>query len=356
MVHDARYSHNANWQSSQKLAYSATMSTWKKIRYRLEWLGLLWLYWSIPLLPRRFAHWLGQGMGNLAYAADRRGREMALENLTIIFGAEKSAEQIKRIARSSYRTFAQTVVDQFWSSRLNRENYLHYCTVEFADPEAMERARETGAIWVTPHYGNFEWVALIAGFMDYRFTIVAQDFKNESLTEIYRKNRETSGHEVIPQKGALIRLMRTLRSGGHAAFLTDLTIAPSKAATIIECFGRKTCVTAIHAELMKRTGLPVIPGICIPQKNGSYLIRGFRALEFGPNDTLQTIAQACWEVFEPIIRENPAPWLWMYKHWRFLPEETPVTYPRYARRYVPFDQLEATLAGSGAAQRHEMND
>ncbi|MEX2578599.1 MAG: lysophospholipid acyltransferase family protein [Verrucomicrobiales bacterium] len=315
------------------------MSTWKKIRYRLEWLGVKWLYFSIPLLPRGAAHRLGRGLGSLAYLVDKRGRSTATENLTLIFGEEKDEAEIRRLARDSYRSFARTVVDQFWSRRLDAGNWTTYCDLQLEDPEVVEAARETGAIWVTPHYGNFEWIALLMGFRGYKFTIVAQDFKNASLTDIYRKNRETSGHEVIPQRGAIRRLLKNLKRGGHAAFLSDLTIRPSKSATIIECFGRKTCVTAIHAELMKRTGVAVIPGICIPQPDGTYVMRGFKALRFGPEDTDQSIAQACWNVFEPVIRENPAPWLWMYKHWRYLPEGEEEYYPSYAGKNERFNQL-----------------
>lgn len=315
------------------------MSIWKKIRYRFEWLGLAWLYFSIPLLPRRMAQGLSRGLGNLAFAVDKRGRNTALENLSLIFGDEKSEGEIRELAKDSYRSFARTVVDQFWSRRLNEGNYEKYCKVDLEDPQSVEAARDTGAIWVTPHYGNFEWIALMMGFRDYKFTIVAQDFKNKSLTELYKKNREVSGHEVIPQRGAIRRLLMNLKNGGHAAFLTDLTIKPSKPATIIECFGKKTCVTAIHAELMKRTGLKVIPGICIPQPDGTYHIRGFKALTFGPDDTDQTIAQTCWNIFEPVIRENPAPWLWMYKHWRYLPQGEEKIYPSYARQNEKFDEV-----------------
>ena len=314
------------------------MSIWKKLRYKLEWFGLQVLYILIPLLPRKAAHGLSKILGSLGFAVDKRGRNTAIENLTLIFGCEKDASEIRALAKLSYQSFAQTVVDQFWSKRLTSQNIETYCTLEAEDWEAIDAARETGAIWVTPHYSNFEWIALIMGFRDYSFTIVAQDFKNPSLTETYKKNREVSGHQVIPQRGALRQLLKSLKNKGHAAFLTDLTIPPSKAATIIECFDHKTCVTAIHAELMKRTGLPVIPGICIPRDDGTYLFKGFKALSFGPDDNEQTIAQACWNVFEPHIREHPAPWLWMYKHWRYLPKGEEDRYPSYARQNDRFDQ------------------
>tara|TARA_R110002096_G_scaffold45562_2_gene122245 strand:+ start:510 stop:1475 length:966 start_codon:yes stop_codon:yes gene_type:complete len=315
------------------------MSIWKKIRYKIEWLGLQWLYFSIPLLPRCCAHGLSLLLGSLAYLVDKRGRNTALENLTLVFGDEKSEDEIRQVARDSYKSFALTIVDQFWSNRLNDKNLDQYCEIQLEDPNALEQAKESGAIWVGPHYSNFEWISLAMGFKGYQFTIVAQDFKNPSLTEVYKKNREISGHAVIAQRGALRKLLKNLKNQGHVAFLTDLTIRPSKPATIIECFGRKTCVTAIHAELMKRTGLPVIPGICIPKPGGTYEFRGFKALKFGPDDTNQTIAQACWDVFEPIIKENPAPWLWMYKHWRYLPEGEEDRYPSYARRNEKFDEV-----------------
>ncbi|MBP83313.1 MAG: hypothetical protein CMO61_05635 [Verrucomicrobiales bacterium] len=320
------------------LSYSFAMSIWKKMRYKLEWFGVQMLYTLIPLLPRKIAHGISQWLGLLGFAADKRGRNTAIENFALIFGKEKTDAEIRELAKRSYQSFTQTVVDQFWSKRLNPENIDSYCSIETEDWDTINEAKKTGAIWVTPHYSNFEWLALSMGFRGYSFTIVAQDFKNESLTEIYKRNREVSGHKVISQRGALRQLLKGLQNKGNAAFLTDLTIPPSKAATIIECFGRKTSVTSIHAELMKRTGLPVIPGICIPRDDGSYVFKGFKALKFGPEDNEQTIAQACWNIFEPHIRENPAPWLWMYKHWRYLPKGEEDRYPSYARQNQQFDE------------------
>jgi hypothetical protein len=62
--------------------------------------------------------------------------------------------------------------------------------------------------------------------------------------------------------------------------------------------------------------------------------------------TPQQTAQACWNSFEPYVRENPAPWLWMYKHWRYSPAHPDRAYPFYAHFYRPFeDLLETNKAG-----------
>ena len=163
------------------------MSIWKKLRYKLEWLCLQLLYTLIPLLPRKAAHGLSKGLGSLGFTVDKRGRNIAIENLTLIFGEEKNESEIRTLAKKSYQSFAQTVVDQFWSKRLTADSIETYCSIEAEDWDVIDAARETGAIWVTPHYSNFEWIALIMGFRGYSFTIIAQDFKNPSLTGIYKK-------------------------------------------------------------------------------------------------------------------------------------------------------------------------
>ena len=43
---------------------------------------------------------------------------------------------------------------------------------------------------------------------------------------------------------------------------------------------------------------------------------------------------------EPTIRANPAPWLWMYKHWRYRPAGLS-GYPFYAQESPAFEQIAA---------------
>lgn len=314
-------------------------SPWKTIRWRLEWIGVLAMARLFPLLPRRLILLMSNVLGRVAYHLDSRGRATAHQNLEAVYRGEKPGEEIRRIALRSYQSLARTVCDQFWTARLDKENFFDYCLVEHDEPGIMESARETGAIWVTPHYGNFEWISLCAGFLGFSFCVVAQEFKNPLLTRFFTQNREHTGHLVIPQRKSMLRLFKHLKQKGHAAFLTDLSVEPSKAAAVIDCMGFKTCVTGLHAELMKRTHLPVIPGICIPRPDGTYVMHGFRSLKIRPADTSHQIAQECWNVFEPYILAHPEHWIWMYKHWRFHPDNDSEAYPPYANPDYRFQAI-----------------
>lgn len=285
----------------------------------------------MPRLPRWFILALSRGIGSLAYLADKRGRSTALENLRCAFGDQYTLKQRQHIARKSYQVFARTFLDLFWSSRLTKDTWQEFFTIHLADAGAERQAHETGGVWVTPHFGNFELVSMVWGFRGFKFTVVAQDFKNPALTHVFKRLREHSGHDVIPQENAMLKLMKALKRQGHAGLLTDLNIPPGRAAAAIQCFGIWTCVPTLHVELAKRLGLSIMTGVCRPLDDGRYEVNIFEAIQPGPDENTRDLTQRVWNHFEKAIREHPECWLWMYKHWRYLPSDVPGAphHPRY---------------------------
>ena len=262
---------------------------------------------------------MARGIGFVAYLADTRGRKTALDNLRCAFGDRYKPAERARIARKSYQVFARTFLDLFWSSRLTPETWQQYFTIHLPKPEDEDRARQTGGVWVTPHFGNFELVSMVWGFRGFKFTVVAQNFKNPTITRVFKRLRQHSGHDVIPQENAMLKLMKALKRQGHAGLLTDLNIAPGRSAAAIQCFGLWTCVPTLHVELAKRLGLSIMTGVCRPLDDGRYEVDIFEVIQPKPEDDTRELTQRVWNHFEQAIREHPECWLWMYKHWRYRP-------------------------------------
>ena len=170
-----------------------------------------------------------------------------------------------------------------------------------------------------------------------------QPFKNSVLDPIFKKLREQSGHQLVPRERGIMRLYKVLRRKGRTALLVDLTVPPTQGAVVIDCFGLQTCVTSAHAWLHEQTGVPVIPAHCEPLPGGRYRIVFHRKIDMKPGMTHEQFAQACWDSFEPYVRKNPSPWLWMYKHWRYRPSDAPRAYPFYANIEPRFDKLVRAL-------------
>ena len=311
------------------------------MRYRLEWLGLVVATKLIPLCSRRVCYHIAQTAGALLSFVDRDRYQVALSNLEVAFGGAFSLEQRRKMARESFQHFARTMVDLLWSPRLTQENFSQFIELQNFGETARDTGPERCLMIACYHYSNFEWLSLACGFLDLKGTIISQEFKNPSLDPIFKKLREQSGHELIPRDRGIMRLYKVLRRKGRTALLVDLTVPPSQGAVAINCFGLKTSITSAHAWLHERTGVPIVPAHCEPLANGRYRLVFHPKIANTADMTHQEIAQACWNSFEPYVRKNPAPWLWMYKHWRYRPANPDRPYPFYSNFYRPFENMLA---------------
>src|SRR6266536_4717048 len=314
-------------------------SRWKRIRHRLEWLGLFLATKLVSLCSRRGCYYLARTAGALLSFLDQQGYQVALSNLEVAFGDRFSPKERRKIARESFQPFGRTMVDLLWSPRLTRENFSQYIDLENFEETARDTGPERSLMIACYHYSNFEWLSLACGFLNLKGTIISQEFKNSSLDPIFKTLREQSGHELVPRERGLMRLYKVIRRKGRTALLVDLTLPPSLGAVAIDCFGLKTSVTSAHAWLHEQTGAPIIPAHCEPLPDGRYRVIFHPKIERTAEMTHQQIAQACWDSFEPYVRKNPAPWLWMYKHWRYRPAKADRPYPFYANFSRTFDDM-----------------
>lgn len=324
-------------------------NAWKDFRYRLELASVEFLAWLIPKLSRRACVRLADALGSLAFALDRRGRAVSLANLEVAFGNRFDAEEKKRIARSSYQTFIRTMLDLLWAQRLTRENYTKYIHIEHVERlTARRQANPSGEIFIWTHLSNFEWTHMSLAFQSQPGLGVAETFKNPLLTKIFTRLRGVAGNEVVEQERSFLRFFKQLKKhNGIVGMLIDLTLRPTQPSVIIDTFGGlKMCVTFMHAELHRRTGAPLYPLEAIPCDDGGVRIIVHEPLIFPPEMSAQQITQACWDFFEPRIRERPEHWMWVYKHWRYKPADATRAYPFYANVSSKFEKLRKAQAAA----------
>jgi KDO2-lipid IV(A) lauroyltransferase len=314
---------------------------WKRLRHRFEWFWLVVATKLVPTLPRKVCFNLANFLGWCFAKLDFPGREVALSNLEAAFANELSPWQREQIADQSYQCLTRTMVDLLWSPRLTQKNFRRWFEIVGLHEAMAQIGPNQSCIFATTHYGNFEWAAKAMGLSGFPLLILAQEFKNSLLDPIIASLRRHSGHAVTSREGGIIRMFKALKRGQHVAILSDLTLRPTQPSVTIDCFGMKTCVTYAHAWLHKKTGAPIVPLHCEQLPGGRCRLVVQRKLDI-PRDANETeIAQACWDRFEPLIRHKPAPWLWMYKQWRYKPSKTDRVYPFYSNTSYYFDQLLA---------------
>jgi KDO2-lipid IV(A) lauroyltransferase len=319
--------------------------SFKKIRYRIEWLGLIAIAKIIPLLSRCGCYRLGGFMGACASMLDGRGRRIAVSNLDAALGDELPRAGRTTVVRESYQQFARTMLDLFWSPRMTKGNFSEWMELIGFDEVLADVGPGRGIVFTTFHYGNFEWCALILGLRGLRGLTLTQEFKNPLIEPIFAKLRAHSGNELASRERGIVRMYKALKRGQHVAVLTDLTLKPWDPSVAIDCFGMKKCVTYAHAWLHQRTGAPIVPVYCQPLPGGRYRVHFYPKLEFEKGTSIIQITQACWDQIEPLVRQNPSPWVWMYKHWRYKLAGSAKPYPFYAEAGPRFEaRLNANMA------------
>src|SRR5262249_8957703 len=105
-------------------------SRWKQIRYRLEWLGVVFVTKMVPSCLRPACYHIAQAVGALLSFVDRQRYNVALSNLEAAFGDRFSPQERRKIARESFQHFGRTMVDLLWSPRLTREDFSKYIDLE----------------------------------------------------------------------------------------------------------------------------------------------------------------------------------------------------------------------------------
>jgi len=310
-------------------------------RQRLEYFGLNTLVRLVGALPYAALRPLANLLGAVVHAFDGRGRQVARTNLDAAFGDAFSAARKKQIALASYQTFARTMLELFWSPGFTREFADRMIVCEGLEKSDCHRDPKAAVVYPCLHFSNFEWLGQYCAYAITPGPIITQRFKNPLLGGIFSRLRASSGHEIMAQERAMIRMFKHLQGGGKFGVLADLNLDPSEGSVIVDTFGGlKVSMTQIHAALALRTGAKIVPCECRPLPDGRYRMIYHPPLEYPPDATPAQICQLCWDVLEPSIREHPECWLWSYKHWRFRPAgDTSGRYPFYANQAKRFDKL-----------------
>jgi KDO2-lipid IV(A) lauroyltransferase len=63
------------------------------------------------IIPLSFALFIGRRLGDFIYSILRLRRKVVMQNLTMVFGTEKTKKELKRIARRTYQNFGMTLIE-----------------------------------------------------------------------------------------------------------------------------------------------------------------------------------------------------------------------------------------------------
>jgi len=273
----------------------------------------------INLLPEGPALWMGRRVGNLMYLLDLEHRRVALENLQIAFGQEKSKEEMLAIAKKNFQNLGMMAVEFFRIPHMDIETYRKKVETDGVDEALKVLEENKGALLLIGHFGNWELMAMMSKVINKPILVIAKPIKNNQFLERwFIESRRGIGLEVIPPKNATLKVIQALSQNKVVGIMFDQRGKRSKGIWA-NFFGRQVPTTPGLAVMALKSGAPVLPVFMIRndfRKHRLIVKKPLELIHTGDfNGDIEANTQLFNDTLESIIREYPDQWLWIHRRW-----------------------------------------
>lgn len=298
---------------------------WKALRHSAQYALLQSLLGPLSVLPARLgaraASLLLSGAGTLKL------NRLALANLDVAFGETISRSEKKKVLRRLYGHLGRIASEL---AAFRREGPALVRRLVQSDPStgrlAEASTRGSGAVVVTPHFSNWEFIAAWFVLQGHRVAVVGKRMKNPRIEKVVAEVRRTAGVELIHQDDSPRKILRFLKEKGYVGILPDADTTRLEG-IFLDFFGRPTYTPVGPASLSILSGAPIFPVFLVFEGGRYRLVVDEPAFPDSRERTEQGIRRLSehWtRSFEAMIRRHPDQWIWFHRRWTTTPENVEI--------------------------------
>ena len=277
----------------------------------------------LGLLPRNAAAALCRTTARIWFVLDSRHRRIAINNLTYVFGYEKSPVEIRAMARQVFVNIVWILFEIGWAYRTpgrEIERYIRFSGLDHLR-QALEKGR--GVLVLTGHLGNWELLVNGAAMLGYPANIVYRPLDSRGMDLFFRKLRGRYKARLLPKDKALRPMLKALRQGELVEFMFDQN-PRRRQGVYVDFFGKPACTHAALALMALRTGAPVLPMFLVREGRCYRVVIGPELPLIDTGDRDRDVAantRRYNQALESVIRRYPEQWFWVHRRWKKQPME-----------------------------------
>ena len=300
----------------------------KKIRRKIRYSVILGLARFMIFISRFFPRtlWLTLcgWLGLLAYHFAGRSRSLTLKHLTLVFGNEKTAEEIKSLSREVFIMMGKNGGDIIRSFNYHKPSDFDKFRITH-NPEIAEKAyaKGKGVIFLTGHCGAFELAGTEMSLRGYKPLIIGTPLKDNRLNSLLWRQRSKLGAAAIERGKETVRMLKTLKSGGTIGILID---QDTRVKSVFVDFLGIPCATPIGAAVLAlKTEAVVVPIFLHLREDGMQEVNFYPEVELvrtgNEEEDIRINTQKFNDIIGQEIRKHPAQWVWIHERWKTKPGE-----------------------------------
>jgi len=277
------------------------------------------LAFTVNLFPMFLVQAIGRGLGLLFHSVDRKHREIAFKNLDVAFGDSKTTDEKRQLVKISFQHFGCALLETMRLGRITRKNFLNYVTLDNMKPFYEGLKAGNGVILCSAHYGNWEVMNLVLGYLKLPMSAMARPLDNPLLHTYLEKIRGMSGNGVIYKHKSVRKILATLKENRIVGIVNDQDVH-DRNRIMVDFFGMPAATTPVPAAIALKTGAPIVTGYAVPMGKGRYHLRFGDLIWADPDapkdEEIQRITRVLNQRLEQQIIFKPAYWLWMHKRFK----------------------------------------
>ncbi len=275
----------------------------------------------VQALPLRCVARLGRAGGTLAYWLDRRHRRVAIANLSLCFGREKSLPALRALARENFRRIGENFACAVKTAAMSIEELRPH--VQFVPPPELMAGghpeHPERVVAAIGHFGNFELYARFGQLgAGYKTATTYRGLRQPSLDHLLQALRTRSGCEFFERRFQTAELKAYMNQPNvMLGLLADQHAGPR--GLRLPFLGAECSTSAAPALFALRYDCALYPGICYRIGLAQWRIEGGRRIPLSqdgharsPRDIMLDVNRA----FEAAVRQDPANWFWVHNRWK----------------------------------------
>lgn len=271
----------------------------------------------VSLFPFSVLYRFSDATSFLLFRVIKYRRNVVFQNLKNAF-PEKSTAERTLIAKKFYDHFSDLIYESIKMYRLSDEQIRQ--RISYSNKQVLLDLykKNKHVVVVIGHYGNWEWIAGLAGQTPYNDMSIYKPMRNKYFDHFFKNLRAKYGLELVPMRQTIRKILTYKKENRLtlSAFISDQSPVWEETQYWTEFLNQDTAVYLGIEKIAKQTDQAVVFYATRKVKRGYYEVEVIPLFEETRNLPPYTITDSHVQTMEKLIKERPEHWLWSHRRWK----------------------------------------
>jgi phosphatidylinositol dimannoside acyltransferase len=272
-------------------------------------------------LPERLSYGAARFFGDVSFRISKKRGQVA-RNLSRITGKDPESDEVQKLVRESYRSYARYWLETFSLVREDRQFFLDRFQSPTKDNLFGIPKDGKGAIIAVAHLGNWDAAGAWVGANGFSLVTVAEVLKPRRMFDFFVDHRARLGMTIYPaEKGVTGRLIEAVKNGAIVAVLADRDLKGT--GPEVTFFGEPANFPRGAAQIAIETGIAPafagIYGVTLPDGKRGWHAEISERIELPKTtgeEAIQELTQRIAIEIERAIAKRPEEWHVFQPFWK----------------------------------------